>query len=221
MLDETFDHAVVHHGYTSYMRDYELIIYATADPRTGVAPAYRRYLFRYCVEARCETSVPAETWRVSLPQAAHSCTQPRGSRPRPPPGQVGLGNHALNVLTAATDFGLDLRAPDLDVVADRGVRRAVEAVSGGQPLMEAPGGVPLARCGLVLPEGRVHPPFRGGQPRHPVLWHLRSAAPPTAEPVSPSVECRTSPPTRAGRTPAHTHQCGPQVQRAGRVVDPG
>jgi hypothetical protein len=66
MLDETFDHAVVHHGYTNYMRDYEVIVYATADPRTGIAPSHRRYLFRYCVEARCETSVPAETWRVSL-----------------------------------------------------------------------------------------------------------------------------------------------------------
>lgn len=66
MLDEAFDHAVVHHGYTNYMRDYEVVVCATADPRTGIAPAHLRYLFRYCVEARCETSVPAETWRVSL-----------------------------------------------------------------------------------------------------------------------------------------------------------
>ncbi|MES5824397.1 hypothetical protein [Streptomyces sp. RG80] len=66
MLDETFDHAVVHHGYTNYMRDYEVIVYVTADPRTGVTPSHLRYLFRYCVEARCETSVPTETWRVSL-----------------------------------------------------------------------------------------------------------------------------------------------------------
>lgn len=44
----------------------ETFVYATADPRTGVAPAHLRYLFRYCVEAQCETSVPAETWRVSL-----------------------------------------------------------------------------------------------------------------------------------------------------------
>ncbi|MCD2469212.1 hypothetical protein MBT42_37420 [Streptomyces sp. MBT42] len=66
MLDEAFDHAVVHHGYTNYMRDYEVIVYATAAPDTGIQPAYLRYLFRYCVEARCETSVPAATWRVSL-----------------------------------------------------------------------------------------------------------------------------------------------------------
>ncbi|MHA4813358.1 YxiG-like protein [Streptomyces aculeolatus] len=66
MLDEIFDHAVVHHGYTNYMRDYEVIVYTAADPSTGVAPSHLRYLFRYCVEARCETSVSAEIWRVSL-----------------------------------------------------------------------------------------------------------------------------------------------------------
>jgi hypothetical protein len=66
LLDETFDHAVVHHGYTDYMRDYEVVVYLTADPRTGIEPAYLRYLFRYCVEARCESSVPPATWRVSL-----------------------------------------------------------------------------------------------------------------------------------------------------------
>ncbi|WP_030621398.1 hypothetical protein [Streptomyces fulvoviolaceus] len=66
MLDETFDQAVVHHGFTNYMRDYEVFVYATADPCTGVEPAYLRHLFRYCVEARCETSVSAETWRRSL-----------------------------------------------------------------------------------------------------------------------------------------------------------
>ncbi|MGM9385061.1 YxiG-like protein [Streptomyces antibioticus] len=66
LLDEAFDHAVVHHGYTDYMRDYEVVVHATADPRTGIAPAYLRYLFRYCVEARCETSVPPGIWRESL-----------------------------------------------------------------------------------------------------------------------------------------------------------
>ncbi|MFD3874491.1 hypothetical protein [Streptomyces sp. NPDC058623] len=66
MLDEIFDQAVVHHGYTNYMRDYEVIVYATAAPRTGITPSHLRYLFRYCVEARCETSVSAKTWRVSL-----------------------------------------------------------------------------------------------------------------------------------------------------------
>lgn len=66
LLDDAFDTAVVHHGYTSYMRDYEVIVYATADPRTGIEPAHLRYLFKYCVEARCETTVRPDVWRISL-----------------------------------------------------------------------------------------------------------------------------------------------------------
>lgn len=66
LLDDAFDRAVVHHGYTSYMRDYEVIVHMTADPRTGIEPAHMRYLFRYCVEARCQTTVQPDTWRSSL-----------------------------------------------------------------------------------------------------------------------------------------------------------
>ncbi len=42
------------------------IVHVTAEPRTDVEPTYLRYLFRYCVEARCESSVLPETWCVSL-----------------------------------------------------------------------------------------------------------------------------------------------------------
>jgi hypothetical protein len=66
LLDDAFDTAVVYHGYTCYMRDYEVIVYATADPRTGIEPAHLRYLFKYCVEARCQTTVRPDTWRISL-----------------------------------------------------------------------------------------------------------------------------------------------------------
>ncbi|MEJ8632464.1 hypothetical protein [Streptomyces sp. MS2.AVA.5] len=66
LLNDTFDHAVVHHGYTNYMRDYEVVVSVAVDPCIGALPPHRRFLFRYCVEARCETSVPAETWSVSL-----------------------------------------------------------------------------------------------------------------------------------------------------------
>ncbi|MEU4351862.1 hypothetical protein [Streptomyces sp. NPDC023838] len=66
ILNETFDHAVVHHGYTNYLRDYEVVVHMAADPGTGVEPSYRRYLFRYCIEAHCETAVAAKTWRLSL-----------------------------------------------------------------------------------------------------------------------------------------------------------
>ncbi|WFE38084.1 hypothetical protein [Micromonospora sp. WMMD998] len=36
-LDEVFDQAVVYHAHTDYMRDYEVVLYATADlNRSGV-----------------------------------------------------------------------------------------------------------------------------------------------------------------------------------------
>ena len=65
-LDDIDDRALVHHGYTDYMRDYEVVVYMTADPRTGIPPAHLRYLFRYCVAARCETSLPPWLWQESL-----------------------------------------------------------------------------------------------------------------------------------------------------------
>ncbi|MER7735226.1 hypothetical protein ABTX80_30455 [Streptomyces erythrochromogenes] len=62
-LNETIEHLVVHHGYTTYMRDYEVVIYVWDAPQ---GPIHLRYLFRYCVEARCETFLAADTWRASL-----------------------------------------------------------------------------------------------------------------------------------------------------------
>jgi len=65
-LDDVFDQAVVYHAYTDYMRDYEVIVYATSDSRTGIPPAHLRYLFKYCVQADTRTTLRPETWRVSL-----------------------------------------------------------------------------------------------------------------------------------------------------------
>jgi hypothetical protein len=42
-LDDVFDEAVIFRGFADYMRDYEVFIYATADPRTGVSPDHLRY----------------------------------------------------------------------------------------------------------------------------------------------------------------------------------
>jgi hypothetical protein len=65
-LDDVFDQALLRHGFVDYMRDYEVIIYATADHRSGIAPTHLRYLFRYCVQAHCNTTVPADVWQDSL-----------------------------------------------------------------------------------------------------------------------------------------------------------
>jgi hypothetical protein len=48
------------------MRDYELITYSVADPETGIAPSFDRYLFRYCVEATITSTLTPRTWADSL-----------------------------------------------------------------------------------------------------------------------------------------------------------
>jgi hypothetical protein len=65
-LDDVFDQALIFHGFTDYMRDYEVITYSVADPRTGIQPSFDRYRFRYCVEASVITTVSADNWRKSL-----------------------------------------------------------------------------------------------------------------------------------------------------------
>ncbi|MFJ8582623.1 hypothetical protein [Micromonospora sp. NPDC093277] len=65
-LDDVFDQAVLYHAFTSYMRDYEVIVYATAAPSTGIQPMNLRYLFKFCVEAETRTALSSETWRESL-----------------------------------------------------------------------------------------------------------------------------------------------------------
>jgi hypothetical protein len=48
------------------MRDYDVFVYATADPRTGIAPQHLRYRFRHCVRALATSAVPPEVWKRSL-----------------------------------------------------------------------------------------------------------------------------------------------------------
>jgi hypothetical protein len=64
-LDEVYDQALIHHGFTPYMRDYELIVCATADPATGIPPAYLRYRFTFCVEATTRSTLSRDTWQRS------------------------------------------------------------------------------------------------------------------------------------------------------------
>ncbi len=65
-FDEVFDQAVLYHGFTDYMRDYEMAVYATADPRTGVQPQHLRLLFKHCVRATAATALTPEIWSSSL-----------------------------------------------------------------------------------------------------------------------------------------------------------
>jgi hypothetical protein len=65
-FDDVFDQAIVFHGFADYMRDYDVIVYATADPRTGIAPEHSRYRFKNCVRATATSAVTAQIWRKSL-----------------------------------------------------------------------------------------------------------------------------------------------------------
>ncbi len=65
-FDEVFDQALVFHAYTDYMRDYELVIQASADPSTGIPTEYLRYVFTDCVRADVTTALSEEIWSRSL-----------------------------------------------------------------------------------------------------------------------------------------------------------
>ncbi|MFD6420935.1 hypothetical protein [Streptomyces sp. NPDC060198] len=65
-LNTDVDQLVVHHGHTNHMRDYEIVFDVGPGFPYAATPTFLRYLFRYCVEARCETFQSAETWRASL-----------------------------------------------------------------------------------------------------------------------------------------------------------
>ena len=65
-LEDVFDQALVFHGFTDYMRDYQLITYSVADPRTAITPSFDSYLFRYCVEATITSTLTPRSWANSL-----------------------------------------------------------------------------------------------------------------------------------------------------------
>ena len=57
--------AIVFHGFTDYMRDYGVVVWATADPRTGIAPEHLLYTFKHCVRAIVTSAVRPEVWAKS------------------------------------------------------------------------------------------------------------------------------------------------------------
>ena len=65
-FDDVFDQALVFHGFTDYMRDYEVLTYSIADPQTGIKPSFDRYLFRLCVRANVSSTVAPDIWQRSL-----------------------------------------------------------------------------------------------------------------------------------------------------------
>ena len=65
-FDEVLDQAVVFRGFADYMRDYDVDIYATADPLKGIEPEHLRYRFTHCVRATATSAVRPDVWSRSL-----------------------------------------------------------------------------------------------------------------------------------------------------------
>lgn len=61
-----FDQALVLHGFTDYMRDYEMVIQLSADPRTGIPTEFFRDAFVNCVQADASTALTPKIWSSSL-----------------------------------------------------------------------------------------------------------------------------------------------------------
>jgi hypothetical protein len=62
-FDEVFDQAIVFHGFTDYMRDYDVFVFATPDPRSAIAPKYLRYRFIDWCDMRSHRASGSVDWR--------------------------------------------------------------------------------------------------------------------------------------------------------------
>lgn len=68
VLAQLFDCELIFHGFTPYMRDYEIVVYESVDPnpKYGLVPRHLRFLFRYCTEAAVRSRVTPDVWTRSL-----------------------------------------------------------------------------------------------------------------------------------------------------------
>jgi hypothetical protein len=120
-LDDVFDHALIHHGFTPYMRDYELIVHASADPASGIQPAYLRYLFRFCVEATTRSMLSRDTWQRSCddrPLYPEFRVVADSARARAWSEALGTDFHEVHMESNAHDVTLvfaDLTVTEVDV----------------------------------------------------------------------------------------------------------
>lgn len=71
LLEEMFDCALTYHGYTRYVRDYEMVMYQSVDPnpKYGLVPRHLRFVFRICPEVSVSSLVRPDVWSRSLDDA--------------------------------------------------------------------------------------------------------------------------------------------------------
>nr|WP_239161120.1 hypothetical protein [Virgisporangium ochraceum] len=74
-FDEVFEQAIVFHGFADYMRDYDVFVYTTADPRTGIVPQHLRFRFKHwCLRGGYVRPLVAGLERIARPAR---CLRPR------------------------------------------------------------------------------------------------------------------------------------------------
>jgi hypothetical protein len=174
LLDDVFDQALIHHGFTDHMRDYELVVHCTADPRTGIGPRSLRYLFETCVHATAATAVSEEVWARSLDdrlidhrtgvdldgyvwgvkrQVLYPGTRlvPDSERAEHWSNALGLDFHEVRIGTNGHD--LTLVFSDLEVAEVAEVDEVDEVDEGYRPFTVGPSGPDLELPGARL-DGR-------------------------------------------------------------------
>jgi hypothetical protein len=60
-----FDCELMFHGFANYMRDYELFVYQSVDPRSGLAARHLHFVFRFCPEADVRSTLDSGIWARS------------------------------------------------------------------------------------------------------------------------------------------------------------
>ena len=65
-LDDIRGEALVFHGFTDYMRDYDLIVFRISEAQAGRAARHLRYRFTHCMSATVETGLPRDLLQVSV-----------------------------------------------------------------------------------------------------------------------------------------------------------
>lgn len=66
VLGEARGQALVFHGFTDYMRDYDMIVFRMTDAQEGVPARHVRYRFTHCMLAMVESGLPTKTLLASL-----------------------------------------------------------------------------------------------------------------------------------------------------------
>ena len=64
-LDDIRGEALVFHGFTDYMRDYDLIVFRISDAQAGHPARHVRYRFTHCVSATVEPGLPRDLLKAS------------------------------------------------------------------------------------------------------------------------------------------------------------